>query len=91
MNSLNTPLLCDRHKIINNLPSKQRKVFNILKRGGKFSVADISIITHFSDPRSIIRCLRKKGIAVHDEWRENAEEDGRFKVYFINPEYLWTF
>lgn len=91
MNSFNTPQLCDRHKIIKNLTSKQKNVFNILMRGGKYSAADITLATHYSDPRSIIRKLRKKGIAVLDEWRENAEKDGHYKVYYINPEYIWTF
>lgn len=78
-------------KIINNLPPKQRQVYNILLSGAKHSVADITILTHFSDPRGLIRDLREKNIAVLDEWCENANQDGRYKVYFINPDAIWSF
>lgn len=89
--SCHTPSKENRDKVINNLPSKQRQVFNILLSGTKFSVADITIQTHFSDPRGLIRDLRGKGIAVLDEWRENAEQDGRYKVYYIKPDAIWSF
>lgn len=78
----------NRDKVIKNLPSKQKTVFSILSSGGKYSAADITVITHFSDPRSIIRDLRNKGLSILDEWRENAEKDGRFKVYYLNPQQL---
>lgn len=77
------PLAKGRDKITENLPSKQHRVFEILSTGGKYSVADITCLTHFSDPRGIIRDLRGKGIVILDEWRENAEADGRYKVYFL--------
>jgi hypothetical protein len=86
-----TPLKENRDKVINNLPPKQRQVFNLLLSGAKYSVADITIQTHFSDPRGQIRDLREKGIAVLDEWRENAAQDGRYKVYYINPNAIWNF
>lgn len=60
----------------------QRRVYNLLLRGGRYSAADISIALHLSDPRSTIRDLRDKGIPIADEWCR-AEHGGRFKRYFI--------
>ena len=64
-----------------NLPRIQRKVYDILMSGGKYSVFDITVRLHLADPRGHIAALRRKGIAVLDEWR-GAET--RYKVYFIN-------
>ena len=69
--------------LLPTLPNKQRRVLEILMRGGKYSAADITVITHFSDPRGYIRDLRHKGYSISDEWRDNAEMDGRHKVYFL--------
>nr|CDL65836.1 unnamed protein product [uncultured bacterium] len=67
--------------IINQLPKQQRKVYNVLSKGGKYSVADISIITHCCDPRGHIAEMRNKGIQIKDEWVTEGEI--RFKKYFI--------
>lgn len=61
----------------------QRMVYNLLTQGGKYSVADISVNLHLSDPRGHIRTLRGKGINIADEWRE-TEHKTRYKVYFLN-------
>jgi len=63
-----------------SLSKRQRKVYELLLTG-KYSVADISIALHYSDPRSYIRELRKKGLNILDEWVENA--DTRHKQYWI--------
>lgn len=68
--------------VIDNLPRLQRKVYDLLKGGGKYSVADISIAIHASDPRGHIAILREKGIPILDEWRTSAY-GVRYKVYFI--------
>lgn len=60
----------------------QRRVYNLLMRGGRYSAADISVALHLSDPRAHIRDLRHKGIPVADEWCR-AVHGGRFKRYFI--------
>lgn len=68
--------------ILSRLSSRQLKLLNILSNGGKHSVADLSVVTHYSDPRGHIRKLRDKGVPIRDEWRVAA--DGvRYKVYFI--------
>ena len=49
-------------------------------------MADISIGTHLSDPRSVIRNLRAKGVPVLDEWHNCTNSHGRYKKYFIGKE-----
>lgn len=71
------------NELTQKLTRKQRNIYSILSNGNKHSVADLSILTHYSDPRSLIKTLRDKGINILDEWKENAEKDGRYKVYFI--------
>lgn len=65
-----------------NLSKVQRKVFNLLSGGGKYSVTDICVRLHLCDPRGHIAALRRKGIDVRDEWRQC--DGGRYKVYFIH-------
>ena len=73
----------DVEKMLRTLPNKQRRTLEVLAQGGKYSVADLCVRTHFSDPRSHIRSLRDKGVPIMDEWRENKQGDGRYKVYFL--------
>lgn len=68
------------------LPEKQRRIYSILAGGGKYSAADLSVLTHYSDPRGHIRDLRNKGIAILDEWRDNSHKDERHKVYYLAAE-----
>lgn len=75
----------DVEQLLQKLPNKQRKVLEIFMQGGKYSVADLCIRTHFSDPRTHIRYLREKGINIADEWITNNQGDGRYKVYFLAP------
>lgn len=70
------------HKDNIKLPRIQRLVYNLLLSGGKYSVADISISLHLSDPRSHIAELRKKGITIYDEWL-TSEFNNRYKRYWI--------
>ncbi len=66
-----------------NLTVQERKLFNLLKEGNKYSVAEISKRLWLNDPRSVIRYLRNKGVPVQDEWRTSADGK-RYKVYFLN-------
>ncbi len=72
----------EQRKISENLPKHQREVFKLLLRA-RLSVADISRLLGYSDPRGHISKLRKKGVNVCDEWRTGATPDVRFKVYYI--------
>lgn len=69
-------------KVRDNLPRLQKKVFELLSMGGKYSAADISTYLHICDPRGHIAYLRRKGILVRDEWRD-GNFGVRYKVYFL--------
>lgn len=64
------------------LPRLQKAVYNLLMSGERYSVADMSIRLHLSDPRGHIAELRNKGIAILDEW-QTSEYGTRYKVYFV--------
>ena len=65
-----------------SLAFHQRRVFNLLSDGIPRTIADISADLRLSDPRSVIRDLRHKGVAVSDFWVK-SEYGSRFKRYFI--------
>lgn len=60
----------------------QQRIYNLLSDGIPRSAADITILLRLSDPRSVIRDLRHKGVPIADEWCEGVH-GGRFKRYFI--------
>ena len=63
-------------KIIKNLAPQQKRVYNILARGGRYTAGEITVAD-----------LRKKGIPILDEWHPNACGHGRgFKKYFLEKE-----
>ena len=68
---------------IAKLPNKQRGIMQVLIQGGKYTVAELTIKTHYADPRGIIKELRTKGFKIADEWRQNAQKDGRHKAYYL--------
>ena len=65
-----------------NLPRLQKKLYDLLSMGGKYSAADISIRLHLCDPGGHISVLRAKGFNIRDEWRE-GDYGVRYKVYFL--------
>lgn len=65
-----------------NLSYHQQRIYNLLSDGIPRSAADITISLRLSDPRSVIRDLRHKGVPIADEWCEGVH-GGRFKRYFI--------
>lgn len=73
--------------LVEALPRQQKRLMNILQRGGHYSVGDISQITGFSDPRGTIRRLRDKHFQILDEWCQNDYGD-RFKRYFLPKDYI---
>ena len=68
----------------NALPNVQRRVMLLLMEGGKYSVFDICSRLRVADPRSHIRCLRKKGFNILDEWLETGF-GYRYKMYYYKP------
>lgn len=76
-------------EIIKNLAPQQKRVYNILARGGRYAAGEITVALggRACDPRSTIRDLRKKGIPILDEWHPNANGRGRgFKKFFLGKE-----
>lgn len=73
--------------LVEDLPRQQKRLMKILMRGGHYSVADISIMTGQSDPRTHIRHLRNKNFPILDEWCRNDYGD-RFKRYFLPKDYI---
>lgn len=73
-----------------SLPYNQQRVYDLLSSGGMFSAADISIRLRLSDPRSVIRNLRRSGISIGDVWC-NSGYGSRYKCYFIKRDltYVW--
>ena len=68
--------------LISVLSYHQQRINNLLSDGIPRSAADITISLRMSDPRSVIRVLRHKGVPIADEWCEGVH-GGRFKRYFI--------
>lgn len=73
--------------LVEDLPRQQKRVMEVLQRGGHYSVSDITILTGQSDPRGHIRRLRNKHFPILDEWCQNDYGD-RFKRYFLPKEYI---
>jgi len=92
----NSPAPCSKDartqamcKIIKNLAPQQKRVYNILARGGRYTACEITVALggRACYPRGTIRDLRKKGIPILDEWHPNACGHGRgFKKYFLEKE-----
>jgi len=66
----------------NQLNYSSKKVFEFLLTGQKFSVVQLTDLTHVPDVRSAIRYIRDAGIPVADYWEYT--EFSRYKVYFIH-------
>lgn len=64
------------------LSKGESRIYNLLSKGGKYSVADLTISLHLCDPRHYIRALRKKGVKVLDDVQK-TENGGRFKLYYL--------
>ena len=62
--------------------ASEKKIYNLLRQGGTYSVADISQATRLCDPRGAIRRLRKIGIPIGDVWHYTPT-NGRYKRYFL--------
>lgn len=65
------------------LPRQQKKVYDLLNGGGKWSVAELSARLWLADPRGHIAELRNKGVAISDEWK-TSEYGSRYKVYWLS-------
>ena len=59
----------------------QQKIYNLLRKGGRYSVVELCQMFNISDPRSQIRYIRNSGVPVLDEWVDTTFS--RHKVYFL--------
>lgn len=57
-----------------------RAVLSLLRSGGEWSAAEITLRLMVSDPRGIIRELRRKGYRIADRWQKGVY-GGRYKRY----------
>jgi hypothetical protein len=60
----------------------QSRLLSLLSDGKAYTIADISIALKLSDPRSVIRNLRRKGYPIGDMWHK-AVYGTRYKRYFL--------
>jgi hypothetical protein len=79
-NSLNVQQLNEVKDI--KLTAQEQRMYSFLLNGGEWSNKELLAFTTDRDPRSTIRYLRSKGIAVSDKWV--TEEGSRFKLYFVH-------
>lgn len=63
------------------LTNREQRLISLLSDGHAYSVVEIANRLHIGDPRSDIRNLRAKGVAVGDIWVKG--QAGRYKRYFI--------
>lgn len=66
------------------MTEKQKRVYDLLSNGKRYSVLEITIKTRIADPRSVIRTLRQMGIIILDEWK--GKDGAKYKRYWINQE-----
>ncbi len=66
------------------LSETETKCYNLLC-GGKMSSYQLMQTLKTSDPRTMIKRMRAKGIDIGDYWIERTEEYPRYKMYFIIP------
>lgn len=69
-------------KNADSLGVHQKRLIILLSDGYARSAADISASLHISDPRGVIRDLRKKGYEIFDYWVE-AQYGGKYKRYYM--------
>ena len=60
----------------------QLRVLRLLADGRAYTIAEISTALKLSDPRSVIRNLRRKGYPIGDMWQK-AVYGTRYKRYFL--------
>lgn len=60
----------------------QARLLSLLSDGKQYTIADISIALKLSDPRGVIRNLRRKGYQICDVWHK-AVYGTRYKRYFL--------
>ena len=65
------------------LPRVQKRVYYLLKGGGRYTSIQISLAAGVTDPRGHIKALRDKGYDIRDEWVKSDFWGTRCKVFFL--------
>ncbi|MDE7460390.1 MAG: hypothetical protein K2M85_04810 [Paramuribaculum sp.] len=64
------------------LSRQEQRLFDLLARGGRYTVADITRALGQCDPRGHISRMRRKGIAIADE-RVSHPDGVTYKLYWL--------
>ena len=83
--SVKTPFRAEFQGRIVYLGRVSFRVFNVLKRGGKHTGADLCRECYITDPRGHIATLRKNGIPVSSVWVSTSDAT-KCKKYFLDDE-----
>lgn len=68
--------------ILDSLTRQERRLYYMLSRGGRYTVADITRELGQCDPRGHISRMRRKGVGIADKRVTNA--DGvNYKLYWL--------
>lgn len=66
----------------NRLTRQEQRLYNMLKRGGRYTVADITRELGQCDPRGHISQMRRKGIGIADK-RVTRPDGVSYKLYWL--------
>lgn len=66
----------------NLLTRQEQRLYNMLKRGGRYTVADITRELGQCDPRGHISRMRRKGIGIADK-RITRPDGVNYKLYWL--------
>lgn len=64
------------------LTKQEKRLYEMLSRGGRYSVADITRELGMCDPRGHISRMRRKGVNIADE-RIFKADNVNFKLYWV--------
>ncbi|MDE6485396.1 MAG: helix-turn-helix domain-containing protein [Duncaniella sp.] len=66
----------------NRLTRQERRLYDMLRRGGRYTVADITRELGLCDPRGHISMMRRKGIGIADK-RVTRPDGVNYKLYWL--------
>lgn len=66
----------------------ERRVFQALATGRRFTGADLCEVCRATDHRGLLAALRRKGVPIADVWVQNPDTGNRCKKWFLVHEKL---
>ena len=67
-------------------PNLESKILDYLEQGNTLTNQIAWALFHTTELRVYVARLRKRGIVIEDEWREDVRTGARFKEYFVVKE-----